>query len=237
MDPVILLSTIVISYLLGSISFARLISRLIAPDVDITNVTMDVANSDEKMKMQAIGANTASMKLGPRVGCTIGLLDILKGFLPTLAMRLLYPEQPYFLVTAVFTMVGHNWPIYHRFKGGRGISTYYGGFFAIDWLGALVTSSLGMVLGMALLKDMLVAYLAGLWLVIPWMWFTQTDRTYLIYAIAVNIIFMLAMLPDIRDVIHHRRQHGKEDMKFAMSQFPMGRSMLRIMERLRLKKS
>jgi len=68
MDLVVLFSTIILSYLIGSISFARLISRLVAPHVDITNITMDVANSDEKMKMQAIGANTASMKLGPRVG-------------------------------------------------------------------------------------------------------------------------------------------------------------------------
>jgi hypothetical protein len=69
------------------------------------------------------------------------------------------------------------------------------------------------------------------------MWFTQIDQTYLIYAVAVNVIFMLAMLPDIREVRYHRRQHGKEDMQFAMSQFPMGRSMLRIMKRLKLKKN
>jgi acyl phosphate:glycerol-3-phosphate acyltransferase len=237
MDFATLFATGISAYLIGSVSFARLISRLIAPEVDITNVTMDVAHSDQKMKMQAIGANTVSMKLGARVGCTIGLLDILKGFLPTLALRLFYPEQPYFLAAAVCAMVGHNWPIFHRFKGGRGISTYYGGFFAIDWIGALITSSVGMMLGMAVLKDMLVAYLAGLWLVIPWMWFTQGDRAYLLYAVSVNVIFMLAMLPEIREVRHNRQRYGKEDMQFAMRQFPMGRSMLRIMERLKFKKS
>lgn len=236
MDLAILIASIAGAYLIGSISFARLVSRLAAPDVDITNVTMDIANSDKQMKMQAIGANTASMKLGARVGCTIGLLDMLKGFLPTLALRLIYPGQPYFLATAVFAMIGHNWPLYHRFKGGRGISTFYGGFFAIDWPGALITPALGMLFGMAVLKDMLVAYLAGLWLVIPWMWLMHNDRAYLLYALSVNLIFMLAMLPEIRAVRQARQQYGKEDMQFAMQQFPMGRSMLRIMEFFKLKR-
>ncbi len=237
METWIILVAILTPYLLGSISFARIVGKLVAPDTDITDVEMDVAGTDEKMKMRAISANTVSMKLGPRVGCTIGLLDILKGFAPTLVFRLLFPAQPYFLIAAVSAMVGHNWPIYYRFKGGRGISTYYGGLFAFDWIGALVTSTVGMFLGMALLKDMLVSYLAGLWLIIPWMWFTKADPVYLYYAFAVNIIFLLGMLPEIRDVIYFRRKYGKEDLDTALSQYPMGRSMQRIMEKLGLRRS
>lgn len=237
METTLVIAAVVIPYLLGSISFARIVSRLVSPETDITDAEMTVPGTDVKMRMQAMGANTVSMKLGPKVGCTIGILDILKGFLPTLGFRLLYPEQPYFLIAAVLAMVGHCWPIYYRFKGGRGVSTYYGGLFAFDWVGALVTSSLGMIFGMAVLKDMLVAYLAGLWLIIPWMWWTKSDPAYLIYALAVNVVFLLAMLPEIREVIRIRREYGKEDMSMAMSQFPMGRSMLRIMEKLGLKRS
>ena len=236
-DTAIVMAAIIIPYLIGSISFARIISRLVAPDVDITDAELVVPGTDETMKMTAMGANTVSMKLGPRIGCTIGLLDIFKGFLPTFAFRYLYPDQPYFLVAAVCAMIGHNWPIFHRFKGGRGISTYYGGLFVIDWIGALVTSSLGMIFGMVILRDMLVAYLAGLWLIIPWMWWTKTDAAYLYFALAVNIVFFLAMLPEIREVVRLRRKYGKEDMSTSLSQFPMGRSMLRIMEKLGLKRS
>lgn len=236
MDPLIVLAAVIIPYLIGAVSFARIISRLVAPDTDITDAEMPVPGTDAAMPMRAISANTVSMKLGARVGCTIGILDILKGFLPTLAFRLLFPEQPYFLIAAVSAMVGHNWPIYHRFVGGRGISTYYGGLFAIDWLGALVTSSVGMVFGMAVLKDMLIAYLAGLWLIIPWMWLVHRDPAYLLYAVAVNGVFMTAMIPEIADVIRLRREHGKGDMALTLTQFPMGRSMLRIMEKLGLKR-
>jgi len=237
MELLILMAAVVIPYLIGSISFARIVSKLVAPDTDITDVEMDVPGTDEKMKMRAIGGNTVSMKLGPRVGCTIGILDIIKGFAPALAVRLLFPDQPYFLVAAVSAMVGHNWPIFHRFQGGRGISTYYGGLFSFDWIGALVTSTVGMIFGMAVLKDMLIAYLAGLWLVIPWMWWTKSDPAYIYYAIAVNIVFLLGMAPEIRDVIYFRRKYGKEDLSSSMSQFPMGRSMMRIMKRLGLDRS
>jgi glycerol-3-phosphate acyltransferase PlsY len=53
------------------------------------------------------------MKMGPKVGCTIGLLDILKVTLPVLVFRLLYPDQYYFLIVAIAGMVGHNWPVFH----------------------------------------------------------------------------------------------------------------------------
>lgn len=237
MNVTILLAAILLPYFIGSLSFARIVSRLVAPDVDIHNVEMDVTGTGQKRKMRAIGANTVSMKLGPRVGCTIGILDILKGFLPTLAFRLLYPDQPYFFIAATFAMVGHNWPIYHGFKGGRGISTFYGGFFAIDWVGALVTSTAGMILGMVVLKDMLIAFLSGLWFILPWMWLTKEQPLlYLLYGLAVNVIFMVAMIPEIREVIADRRKHGKQDIEVTMDQMPMGRGMKKIMDRLGLLK-
>lgn len=237
MNFTILLAAILIPYLIGSLSFARIVSRLVAPDVDIHKVEMDIPGTDRKRKMHAIGANTVSMKLGPRVGCTIGILDILKGFVPTIVFRLLYPDQPYFFIAALLAMVGHNWPIYHGFKGGRGISTFYGGFFAIDWVGALVTSTAGMILGMVVLKDMLIAFLSGLWFVIPWMWLTKDQPLwYVLYAFAVNVIFMVAMIPELRETIAERRKYGKQDMEVTMDQMPMGRGMKKIMDRLGLLK-
>ena len=237
MEITILLAAVLLPYLIGSISFARIVSRIVAPDVDIHNVEMDIPGTDKKMKMRAMGGNTVSMKLGPRVGCTIGALDILKGFLPTLAFRLLYPEQPYFFIAATFAMMGHNWPIYYKFKGGRGVSTFYGGFFAIDWIGALVTSTVGMILGMVVLRDMLVAFLAGLWLIFPWMWFTKEQPLYyMLYGLAVNLIFMIAMIPEIRDVIAYRREFGKEDLNVSMDHSPMGRGMKKMMDKMGLNK-
>ena len=183
-----------------------------------------------------MGGNTVGMKYGSGAGCAVGLLDILKVFLPTLAFKLIYPDQYYFLIAAVAGFIGHCWPIYYRFKGGRGMSAFYGGLFAFDPLGAVAIAGSGMLIGMLVFRDMLIAYMAGVWLLIPWMWFTTKDYAYLVYAIVINILFVLAMIPELREIIRLRKLYGKGDMSASMQQFPMGRHMLKIMNFLNLSK-
>jgi glycerol-3-phosphate acyltransferase PlsY len=232
MDPFLAILASMISYLLGAISFARLIPRLIDPNADLSDVTMPVAGTDEKMRMSAMGANTASIKYGSRVGCTIGLLDMIKVFVPVLAFRLLYPGEDYQILAALSGFIGHCWPIYHKFKGGRGISAFYGGMFALDPIGAIVIPSAGMFIGMVFLKDLLVAYMAGVLMAIPWFLIFYKGAGYVGYAIIINVLFVLAMIPELRDVIRLRKKYGKGDMRASMDQFPMGQAMNKLMDRI-----
>ena len=234
METMIIIQVVLISYLIGSISFSRLITRLVAPDIDLSKVEIPAIGAGKPIHLRHYGANTAAMKLGPRWGCAIGLLDILKATFITLAFKFIYPDQPYFLLAAVFVIVGHNWPVYYRFKGGGGMSTIYGGFLAVDWLGTIVCSTLGMFLGMAIIKDVLLAYISGAWLMIPWLWFRTHDFAYLAYAITVNLLFILALLPEISEQIKARRE-GQADFEGGMQSFPMGRAMLKLMRMFHLK--
>jgi acyl phosphate:glycerol-3-phosphate acyltransferase len=236
MDPILFILIAFVCYLLGSISFARLIPRLVDPKADISDVTLPVQDSDERMPMLAMGANTASIKYGSKVGCTAGLLDILKVFIPTLAVRLFYPTEPYYLVAAIAGFVGHCWPVYYRFKGGRGISPFYGGMLAIDPLGALVVASVSMFIGMALLKELLFAYSGGVFLAIVWFALTDGWGPELIYALVIGILFLVALMPEIKLVREMYRKYGKGDMRDSMSTFPMGQAMLKLMDRLHLNK-
>jgi glycerol-3-phosphate acyltransferase PlsY len=235
MDPYIALLAIVISYLIGSISFSRLVTKLVKPDADLDNVFIKSEDDQPGTRLRSMGATTASMRVGSRWGCFIGWLDILKVAIPTLVFRLLFPEQPYFLLAAVFGMIGHNWPIYYKFRGGAGVSALYGGMIVVDFIGAIVCAFVGLFIGMFIVKDILVAYLSGIWLLIPWFWFRTRDPIYVVYAIAVNIIIILALVPEIRDQIKSHRE-GRYDMQAAMASFPMGRGMLKIMERFGIKK-
>jgi len=235
-DAGTLLLVVVIGYLLGSISFSRVITRLVSPETDLGNIEIGGDGTTEAARLRHYGATTASIKLGPRWGCTIGLLDILKTTIPTLVVRFLFPEQPYFLAVAVMCMVGHIWPIYYRFKGGGGMSSIYGGFLAVDWLGAIVCSTAGLLLGLFVIKDILVAYISGTWLMILWLWFRTRDPAYLIYALTVNILFVVALLPEIRAQIKAHRE-GKADLQAGMETFPMGRGMLKIMNHFRIHRS
>ena len=193
-DPWISLFAAVVGYLCGSISFARIIVRLVA-DQEITGMELDIQGSKESVRVEAVSGTAVSVKLGGRWGGITALLDILKAALPTLVFRLLYPETPYHLLTATTALVGHNWPLYHRFKGGRGLSPLIGGFLVVDWLGTLVTNVVGMVFGLVVVRNVLVSYMLGIWLMIPWLWFRTRDPAHVIYAIVVNLLFVAAMVP------------------------------------------
>lgn len=224
----------VLGYLLGSISFARIVTRLISPRVDVTQTQMAIPGMEEKMPLGAVSGTAVSIHLGPAWGMTTAALDMFKVTLPTLAFRLLYPGAPYFLIAALMGVVGHNWPIFYRFKGGRGLSAVYGGMFAIDWLGVLATGLGGMVLGIAI-RNVVVSYLAGLWLIIPWLWFRTHDAAHLLYAVAVNVLFTVAMLPDIRMIREYERRGIKSDLSRGMDMTPMGRMIGKMMRRMGVK--
>lgn len=229
MDILFLLLTAAGSYLFGSISFARLVARLVDPTLDPEAIHMTRADGTQGQHLKTVGATTISVKLGPRVGCMIGILDILKGVVPVLVLKVLFPGTFYHLVAAVFVVVGHNWPVFYRFRGGGGISPTYGGFFVVDFIGTVVSSFSAMVLGFFVIRDILIAYTGGLWLFLLWLIVFKGDWPHILYGVAINVVFSLAIWPDIQEYLQKKRE-GTLDMGNAMETFPMGRGMLKIMK-------
>jgi glycerol-3-phosphate acyltransferase PlsY len=230
-------ASVILGYLLGSISFARLVTRWFAPAAELGDLTVPVVGTEATQEVGIFGANAASMVLGPRLGCAVAVLDMLKVALLVLALRWRFPAEPYFLIASLGGLVGHNWPIYYRFKGGRGFAVIFGSFLVVDWLGAVVTVLGGTLLGMVLLGNAFVAYIGWLWLMIPWMWLRRPDPVYLTYAIVVNLVFLIATLPEIRTFIAYRRE-GKLDayMQGLRASSPRWRGMQRMAERLSIRR-
>jgi glycerol-3-phosphate acyltransferase PlsY len=233
MDPQIALLAAVVGYLLGSISFARIIMKLVAPEEELTGMELDT-EAGETFRVQAVGGTAVSLKLGAKYGVITALLDILKVVFPTLALKLLYPGMPYYLISATMGLVGHNWPLYYRFKGGRGISAMYGGFLVVDWVGTLVTAVVGMFLGLVVFRNVLLSYLLGPWLMIPWLWFRTRDPWQVAYAMLVNLLFVLAMIPEIKKMRDLRRRGIQGDMAASLEATPMGHGIKKIADRLGL---
>lgn len=232
MDLLISLASVGGGYLLGSISFTRIVSRMVARDVDVENIEIPMAGSDKKYHFSSMGATTASVALGPRVGCAISILDMLKAAIPTLVLRLLYPGDYYCLMTSAAVLAGHNWPVFYRFKGGRGASPIYGSMLVLDWLGAFAVALGGMALGFIILRDFAMAYVAGIWLIAPWFWFRTHDWVYVAYALVMNAFFMISMLPDFRAIAESRKL-GPVDTRAMMEATPMGKGMLKMSDWLR----
>ena len=225
----------ILSYLLGAISFTRVIARIKLPGNDIVETEIQLVDADEKMKVGHIGANVVGQTLGAKWGMLVGLLDISKVFLPSLACKLLFPELPYYtLLAGIAGMAGHNWPIYYRFRGGMGFSAAMGSLLAVDWLAVLVLPIAGTMLGL-LVRNMVVASLSWLWLLIPWFWWRMSDPVYVIYAIAINLLFLMAMIPEIRKAISFWRDGRLDEYgESVLRSNPMGRGMIKMAEKFKL---
>ena len=199
----IVVAVAVAGYLLGSISFARMVGSRVLPDADLTATDLQLPGG-ATIEYSGVSATSVGARTGPKWGIVVGIGDMLKAFIPTLAVRLIWPDESYHLITAVAVMFGHNYPIFHRFKGGRGQSPLYGGLLAVDWLALPVTSVLGAAVGLFLLRDMFVAYLLGQWLIIPWfIW--RGGPPEVAYAVAINLLYAIASIPELRGYLEKRR--------------------------------
>ncbi len=142
MSPTALASlSVVTAYLIGSIPFAYVLVRL-AKGVDIR--TIGSGN---------VGATNAGRVLGKKGFLQVFLLDMLKGLVPTIALPALvklighHEVQGLPVMVALATILGHNFPIYLQFRGGKGVSTSLGATLGLDWIAGLTSA---VVFGVAL---------------------------------------------------------------------------------------
>jgi len=111
---------IVLSYMVGIINPAHLLTKHLRK-IDIRDVNSKNA-----------GTSNVAMTLGLKYAVIVGLLDILKGLVPVLVVRLLFPENDVlWVISGLSAIVGHVYPIHMGFKGGKGTATFGGVCFAL----------------------------------------------------------------------------------------------------------
>lgn len=113
---------IIVSYLLGSIPWGLLVGKLFGVDL-------------RQVGSKNIGATNAMRALGKPAGLVVLCLDTLKGFIsahwvPVWLCGLSVPE-PVKLASGLAAVVGHNFPVWLRFRGGKGIATSAGVMLAL----------------------------------------------------------------------------------------------------------
>jgi glycerol-3-phosphate acyltransferase PlsY len=117
-----ILISILIGYGLGSIQSAYLLGRLVR-NIDIREHGTGNA-----------GASNVTSTLGLKYGAVVAVLDILKGTLAVLVVRLTFPGTLELAYLAGLTaVVGHMFPFYLRFRGGKGVAALVGMMFGMDW--------------------------------------------------------------------------------------------------------
>lgn len=135
--------TILVAYLLGCSNLALYISKI--KKVDIRS-----GGSGN------LGASNATALLGWRAGVSVALHDIGKSALAVILARIVFPEVPYIgAVAGVASVLGHIYPFYLKFKGGKGFASYFGMTLALNWKFALVIAVL--VFLVTVITDYIVA--------------------------------------------------------------------------------
>ncbi len=197
-------------YLLGSFSFARVVGHFVAPGDDLEKTEVEMPGG-ATIDYRGVSATSIAVRGGPVAGIVTGVLDAGKSFVPTTIARRRWPDEPYYAFVAAGAMTGHNWPLYHRFKGGRGQTPFYGGLAAMDWVSIPITAAAGAFLGIAVSRDMLAVDSLSMWLTIPWaLW--RRNPAEIGYTIVGNALFSIASIPEMRSYFALRNSGELESM-------------------------
>ena len=105
---------IILSYFLGSVNFAYIAARIKGIDISSSGS----GNPGTSNVLRTLGKGSAAIVL-------IG--DLLKGAIPVI----FFSEDQYFLLYGVAAVLGHIYPVFYKFKGGKGVATYLGVYIAI----------------------------------------------------------------------------------------------------------
>ena len=188
-----LLPVAVAAYLIGSLSFAVIVSRALGM-------------ADPRTYGSGNPGATNVLRSGRKAAAAVTLLlDAVKGWLPVALVQWLGPRyglgESAQAVAGLAAFLGHLWPVFFRFQGGKGVATALGVLTAFSpWLGAavLVTwiavalasrySSLAAVTA-AILAPIYTLLGDGLWSRAPWRWEAQGAKLLAVIVMALLLLW------------------------------------------------
>lgn len=169
---------VIIAYVLGSIPFAYIFTRFVR-GIDIRQVGTGNVGTMNTMRETGVGP-----------GLAVLVLDMGKGSLSVFIAQWLGVSQFFVFLSGFAAVVGHNWPIFLLFKGGRGAATTLGVLvaltprefiisFVIIVIIVLITRSSGLGIGVGL------AFLP------LFIWLFEGEISFIIYSIALSLFLGL----------------------------------------------
>lgn len=184
------LSFALIGYLLGCINGSQIISKF---------KNVDIGNEGYKNP----GASNTTMLLGWKYGAIVAMIDIGKAIIPLIFLKMYFANNPaqiallYFM--GLFIIIGHNYPITMKFKGGKGTASIIGMIFAINWKIGLIC--LGILLLIGFISDYFVIGVWGMYL----SFVGSTGFYYGIFSFQMTIALIIMSLSTVKHIENYRR--------------------------------
>lgn len=206
---------VVIGYLLGSIPFGLLVGKRTAK-VDI-----------REFGSGKTGATNVMRTAGRKAALLVAALDVSKGAMAVVIAGLLV-NRSYLIIgniglgmlvaqvlAALAAIAGHIWPIFLKFRGGRGVATFFGGLVALCPAAALFGGEI-LVIGAGLTKFASLGSIAGAVgtyaILVPLTIFDGFPIEYLVYTLAGTIILLYMHRDNISRLLSGReRRLGEKD--------------------------
>ncbi|MFH0901055.1 MAG: glycerol-3-phosphate 1-O-acyltransferase PlsY [Pseudomonadota bacterium] len=122
MSPFVIVGALVLAYLAGSIPTGLLVARLCGVDI-------------RRVGSGNIGATNVARNLGKKIGIVVLLADMIKGFVPAAVARSFWRDVPgadwATAGVCLAAVLGHVFPVWLRFRGGKGVATVLGVSLAV----------------------------------------------------------------------------------------------------------
>jgi glycerol-3-phosphate acyltransferase PlsY len=190
----------VFGYLLGSIPFGLVIGKMVGADV-------------RQEGSRNIGATNVSRVLGKKLGFLTLVCDCLKGFVPMALVSYVLPEsesrEMVIALTGVMAVVGHMFPVYLRFKGGKGVATGLGVFFYLSPV-AIALSLVVFVFSVALSGFVSVGSLLASGLIPLWLYFLGASKTTILAAFLVALLIWIKHHENISRLLQGKEKSWKK---------------------------
>lgn len=195
-------AAVVVAYLVGAIPFGLVIGRLAGADV-------------RQAGSGNIGATNVGRVLGRKLGVVTLVCDVLKGFLPVWAAAQFLPDsipqrEWALALTGLAAVLGHMFPVYLLFKGGKGVATALGVFVFFS-PGSILVSLLLFVGVVAFSGFVSAGSLAASALIPLWLWLLGQPVSVLVMAGVVVVLIWVKHRSNIRRLLRGEEKGWKKE--------------------------
>jgi glycerol-3-phosphate acyltransferase PlsY len=180
--------SIIIGYLLGSIPTAYIVSRM-RKGTDIRNIGSG-----------NMGAANVMRQIGTHEGIFVATIDVVKGAGAILIAQALNISELWVFGAGFAALVGHNFPVFAGFKGGRGSATIMGIFFVLAPEAILVTLAI-IAIPFFTTRKFMSALFIGFGLLPLFVWLFEGSLPLVRYTLVINLFMLVRNLSDIKQIL------------------------------------
>lgn len=194
--------SIVIGYLFGCLHGSQIVGKYKKVDI-------------KKNGVKNSGASNTTILLGWKCGAIVALIDIFKATLSILLLLFILHDNDLtdatmiilVYINTLFIVIGHNYPITMKFRGGKGTASLVGAFLAIDWKIAVIC--IGTLIVIALVTDYLVVGVLLMYIA-----FVVTTFYFfgMVPALIASLLFAISL---IMHKENYRRVFAKEETELS----------------------